>query len=204
MRYIIADPQPLARVGIRRCLKGPVLAEVGSLNQLLEQLGSEPADLLILDLNLTSRAPEEWLPLICQRAPAMKILICTTRHDRALVKQAVRCGVQGYILKTEPVSDFAQAVRCLSEGASWFSQPVLSEVVQARADLPPGRLTAREVEVLRLVRQGRKNRDIGVVLGLAEQTVCNYVRNIFDKLHIQRRVEVALWDREQLQAACAL
>lgn len=202
MRYIIADPQPLARVGIRSLLPGRVVAEVGSLNDLFLQLHRRPADFLVLDLNLSTAPPEEWLPLIRSRAPELKILVCTARHDRGLVKQAIACGVQGYALKTESLNIFAQAVRCVSEGASWFSQQVLSQVRQARLPVPKRGLTAREVEVLRLVRQGRNNRLIGAELGLAEQTVCNYLRRIFDKLHIHRRVELALLDLDQLQAAC--
>lgn len=203
MRILIADPQPLALAGMRATLEGlesaEIVAETTSQSGLVEGLLHFQADLLILDLALGSSAIA-LVRIARASCPNLRILICTARQDKSSIERITRAGVDGYVLKTESTASFRQAVRVLCQGRNWFSQKVVNTMFELRSCLPQPKLSRRETDVLRLLKQGLSNREIAAGLCLAEQTVCNYLRGIYEKLDINKRIAVALWARDHLVA----
>ena len=204
MKVMLADPQPLARVGMRAVLENvtgvEIVAETSTAADLPAKLDQFRPDLLVAELSLTGPRPEDWIRVARTLLPSLKILICTACRKPEVIERITSCGAEGYILKTEATATFAQAVRAVTQGDCWFSQEVLGKLLACKSDTLRPRLTRRETEVITLLKCGWSNRRIAECLCLAEQTICNHVRSIYDKLHLNNRIEVALWARDQAPA----
>ena len=100
-------------------------------------------------------------------------------------------GLVGYVLKTEPPHLLVEAIRAVAGGGTWFSQPVVQQLL--RQQHAASLLNERERQILRLMAQGRSNVQMAAELGLAGQTVRNYVSRIYDKLEVHTRAEAIVW-----------
>jgi two-component system NarL family response regulator len=135
--------------------------------------------------------------------PETKVIMLTVSDLEEDLYDAVRAGVNGYLLKEVAIEEVADAVRAVAAGHSLVSPSMASKLfsefnaLAQRAEerhraLAP-RLTARELEVLRFVAKGLSNREIGVELYIAENTVKNHVRNILEKLQLHSRMEAVVY-----------
>ena len=135
--------------------------------------------------------------------PACRVVMLTTFDDEEYVVQALRAGASGYLLKDRPAAELAAAVRLASAGVVQFDPAAAARLrrrphAAAAATTRPPRhpLTAREVEVLRLVADGCNNREIAARLYLSEGTVKNHVSRILDRLGLRDRTQAAIYARE--------
>ncbi|HET9137732.1 response regulator transcription factor, partial [Actinophytocola sp.] len=132
--------------------------------------------------------------------PACRVLMLTTFDDEAYVVEALRAGASGYLLKDLPAADLAQAIRMAHAGVHQFDPAVTERLVSAlnRPSTPEPSgldvaLTAREIEVLRLVAAGATNREIARRLSVSEGTVKNHVSSILSRLGLRDRTQAAIY-----------
>lgn len=166
-------------------------------------------DVVLLDVRMPKRHGIEACSTIHSEVPSAKIVMLTISDAEADLFEAVKAGASGYLLKSIPVDDIAEAVRSVHGGQSLIPPSMASKLLTEFAtmakredtarQLPVPRLTDREMEVLELVARGMSNRDIASELTISENTVKNHVRNILDKLQLHSRMEAALYAvREKL------
>ena len=149
---------------------------------------------------------------LARRAPDCRVVMLTTFDDEEYVVQALRAGASGYLLKDRPAAELAAAVRLASAGVVQFDPAAAARLSaaldrsHARPAAAPARrrsrplhdpaLTAREVEVLRLLAAGLNNREIAARLYLSEGTVKNHVSRILDRLGLRDRTQAAIYARD--------
>jgi len=203
MRVIIADDHPLVRNGIRLALAGrediEVVAEAATGDETLSAVLEYRPDLLILDVCMPGLACEQILLQASASFPHLKTLILTAYDDDVYVRRLSRVAIRGFLLKDEAPENLLQAIRVIEGGAVWFSQSVAQKMMGlvAHPEHDEYSLTQRERAVLALIARGEDNRAIALKLGLAEQTVRNYVTTLYDKIQVTSRAMAIVWARER-------
>ena len=202
IRVGIADDHPLMRSGIRSTLEQAddiaIVGEAVDAAEALELVQSKSPGVLLLDLSMPGPSPLSLLKQIRQTAADTNVIIVTAYDDAVYVRGLIDAGVAGYVLKDETSEALVSAVRAVAQGGTWFSRSVFGKLRHAGEQQDQlASLTPRERDVLELVAQGKSNVDISEMLDLANQTVRNYVSQIYDKLGLGSRVELAVWARER-------
>jgi len=204
---IIVDDQALARAGLRMILESqPDLRIVGEgadgaeAVNLARRLRPEIA---ILDVRMPGVDGLEATRRIVAAVPATRILILTTFDLDEYAFEALRAGASGFLLKDAPAEDIVHAVRTVARGEATLAPAVTRRLVEHYAARPRpdtfpalATLTARELEVLRLLASGGSNSDIGDRLALSEATVKTHVGRILDKLSVRDRVQAVIFAYE--------
>jgi len=197
---ILVDDHPLFRQGMIRLLEhNPEVKVVGEFADLkatrewLAQGGS--ADVALLDRTLREEDGLELVPELKSRN--IKVIMLTIAEEDYEIRDAMKKGVDGYILKTSEPEQILQSIYAVSKGGSMFPSHVMQKM--ARGELMQGvfdKLSPREQEIVGYVARGLSNRGIGEALGLSENTVRNHLRSILDKLRLDNRVQVATFALE--------
>jgi len=140
---------------------------------------------------------------IRELAPSTRILMLTVSDEEEDLYEAIKAGANGYLLKEISVEEVAEAVRAAVQGQSLISPSMASKLLNEFNSLarraaeqeqaPTPVLTARELEVLRLVARGMSNREVAAALFISDNTVKNHVRNILEKLHLHSRMEAVMY-----------
>jgi DNA-binding NarL/FixJ family response regulator len=207
IRVVVADDHVLYRRGLEMVLGAEpdieIVGEAADGDEAVRQVEEHLPDVVLLDLRMPRRDGIEACAAIRAVAPATRILVLTISDEETDLFQAVRAGANGYLLKDVPGDDVADAVRAVAGGQSLISPSMASALLSEFATLSKAsprapamgapRLTAREVEVLRLVARGMANRDIAAALFISENTVKNHVRNILEKLQLHSRMEAVMY-----------
>ncbi|WP_426511751.1 LuxR C-terminal-related transcriptional regulator [Dactylosporangium sp. McL0621] len=194
IRLVIVDDQALVREGLALILGGQpdieVVAELADGEALLRS--DVDADVILLDLYLPGL---DGVGVLRARSFAAKVLVLTAVGSAADVQRALAAGADGFVLKDATGAELAAAVRGAHAGVRPLSASA-AELLWPRTAAPAGAdlgaLTARERDVLRLLGQGRSNREIARALGLAERTVKTHVSNLLAKLAVESRTQAAL------------
>ncbi len=197
IRVLLADDHPLVRAGIRATLMiEPDLLLVGEAingyeaQRLCQEL--QP-DILLVDLNMPGPPPGETITAVHEHSSQTHIVVLTAYDDDAYVRGMVAAGVAGYVLKDEASEVLVRAIRAVMRGDTWFSRPVLEKLLHdVSGSAPISNLTARELEVLRLVAGGKTNQEIAVILAISVKTVEKHLGEVFVKLGVASRVEAAV------------
>ncbi|MBL7498215.1 response regulator [Frankia nepalensis] len=200
-RVVVVDDHPLWRDALSRDLDAagfPVVGTAGSVAQALRVVAATRPDLVVLDLSLPDGSGVEVIRALLGEGPFDgSVLVVSASGEQADVLAAVKAGASGYLVKSARPEELVDAVRRTAAGVPVFSAGlaalVLGEMSRAaRRPEPPGapRLTAREVEVLRLVAKGLSARDVAERLGVSPRTVQNHVHNVLSKLQLRNRVEL--------------
>lgn len=164
-----------------------VVAEVESVVELEAALTSTPCDVLLLDLQMDRHALAE----IATLSERVRILVVTASENPDEVLAAVRAGARAVVLKRFAIETLIDAIEAVRDGTVWLP-PALEEEIRARADTSPtNRLSAREVEIVRLVALGLRNAEIAEHLTITEATVKTHLNKVFQKLELRDRVELA-------------
>lgn len=203
IRVLVADDHPLFRAGLRAILAGEpdmsLMGEAACGEEAQRLAESLTPDVLLLDLSMPGPPARETVRFIQTHVPSTSVVILTAYQDPAALQELIGLGARGYVLKDEPVEMVAEAVRAVALGGIWLSRQVMPELLQDRPDetgagVEPW-LTSREWQILSLLDQGWDNRHIGDELHLSEQTVRNYLRDIYAKLGVHSRTEALVWLR---------
>ena len=213
LRVLIVDDHALFRRGLQMVLRQEPDIEVAGEAEdgldAVEKAQELMPDVVLMDVRMPKRSGIEATREIRDLLPHVKILMLTISDEEADLYDAIKAGASGYLLKEISIDEVAEAVRSVSAGQSRLSPSMASKLLaefaamSRRADeqqqLPPPRLTEREMEVLKLVAKGLNNRDIGQQLFISENTVKNHIRNILEKLHLRSRMEAVVYAvREKL------
>lgn len=200
IRVILADDHALVRQGIRQFLEEApdiqVVAEAGSGEEAIRLAEQLQPNVAVLDIRMPGMGGVEATKQIKAQAPRVRVLILTAYDEDPYVFALLRAGADGYLLKTADAEDLVRAVRATARGETVLSPQVAEKVVRqvqvggpAAAGQQVERLTAREVEILRLAAQGLTNKAIGREFGISDRTVQGHLANIYGKLGVASRTE---------------
>jgi DNA-binding NarL/FixJ family response regulator len=210
IRILIADDHPLFRDGLRRLLQSEpgfeVVGEASDGDELLGLVRKAKPDILLLDLSMPRRDGMAVLRELATAKIPVRTLLLTAAIDQGQIVQALRLGAYGVILKESTTQRLFDSIRCVMAGQYWVGRESVSDLVRAlrSAGGPPDGggtglrardfgLTPREMEIVTLVVAGYSNPDIAQRCSISEQTVKHHVSNIFDKLGVSNRLELALF-----------
>jgi DNA-binding NarL/FixJ family response regulator len=205
IRLVLADDHALVRQGLRTLLElTPDLRVVGEAadgEEALARVAELQPDVVLLDVRMPRLDGLGVLRRLRETDPGRRVVLLTTFDEDAVVLEALRLDAQGFLLKDVSLEQLADAVRRVAAGDTLLP-PAISERVRrglpppatprAGAEPPPGGLTPREAEVLRLIARGLSNREIAEALGTAEGTVKNQASSVLAKLGVRDRTRAAL------------
>ena len=208
IRLLLVDDQPLFRQGLASLLSvEDDLEVVGQANHgteaiaLTEQL--QP-DVILMDVRMPVCDGVVATREIHQRYPWIRILMLTTFDEDEYIWQSLQAGALGYLLKSTPARAVASAIRILDQGHSQLG-PTIAPKVFAQINPPAPKkesyqhlLSERELEVLKLLSQGKNNQEIAQALHLTEGTVKNHITRIIGQLEVRDQTQAALWARKYL------
>lgn len=199
---VLADDHVVVRRGLRMLLdQAPelrVAGEAGDADAALEASVNEGTDVLVLDLNMPGRPPLEMLAEIADSAPGVAVVVLTMERDPAFARRALELGARGYVLKEAVDEELVTAIREVGAGGTHVSTAVAALLESSTAEEgPPGGLTEREAEVLRLIALGHTNTEIAAELSLSVRTVESHRKHIQQKLGASSRPELVRYALEQ-------
>ncbi|MFC0533749.1 response regulator [Phytohabitans kaempferiae] len=209
VRVLVVDDQRLVREGIASLLGiQPGITVVGTAadGKAAVSAAVELAPhVVLMDVRMSEMDGVEATAILHRRAPEIRVVMLTTFDDEEYVLQALRAGASGYLLKDLPAADLAQAVRLANAGVAQLDSSVTASLAaalargSARPVAPPTAprpdevLTAREIDILRLVATGSTNREIARRLFLSEGTVKNHISRILGRLGLRDRTQAAVY-----------
>ncbi len=213
IRVLIVDDHALFRRGLEMVLRQEVditvVGEASGGTEAVEAAVDSTPDIVLMDVRMPRGSGIDACTAIKSAVPSAKIIMLTISDEEADLYEAIKAGAMGYLLKEISIEEVASAIRAVSGGQSLISPSMASKLLNEFAlmikrtdngqQVPAPRLTAREMEVLRLVARGLNNRDIAKELFISENTVKNHIRNILEKLQLHSRMEAVVYAvREKL------
>jgi DNA-binding NarL/FixJ family response regulator len=199
LRILLIDDHAVVREGVRALLEDEpglqVVGEFGDADSAIAAVARLEPDVAILDLRLPGPGPVATIRAIKQAWSATQILIFTSFAPDAQIRDILDAGALGYLLKDALRDDLLRAVRCVAEGEAWLHPAAQRQLVEMlrRPALETEPLTPREKSVLKLIAEGKSNKEIGRALALTEGTVKGYVSQILQKLALADRTQAALY-----------
>jgi two-component system, NarL family, invasion response regulator UvrY len=190
VKILIVDDHPIVRDGLRRLLGAETAAEVWEAASGREALGAfrgQRPDLVILDLNLPDIGGLEIIARLRAVDPGARILVLSMHEDRIHVTRALQAGAAGYVSKNIPPDELLRAVRRVAGGRTYVEREIAEELVFSDIRTPPHPLDAlasRDLEILRLLAQGRNLVQIADALGISYKTAANNCSQIKAKLRV--------------------
>ncbi len=171
-----------------------IVGEASNGQEAVDLLASVTADVVLMDLLMPVLSGIEAIPIIRQKYPDIEVIALTSVLDNGSVVKAVRAGAIGYLLKDANSKELIQSIKAAAAGQVQLSPKAAALLVQeVHAPESPEALSAREVDVLRLLAEGKSNREIAEALTLGEKTIKTHVSNILSKLHLNSRTQAALY-----------
>lgn len=188
LRILLVDDHPMMRVGLASVLAmDPNFASVMQASDgesALQIWRQQQPDVTLLDISMGGMDGIDTLRLLMREFPAARVLMLTTSEASEDIRHALEAGACGYVTKNISAADLVEAIRAIHAGEKIFSDEVKRKLAENSAD---GHLTAREIEVLELVRQGFTNDEIGRLLDISERTARAHISNLKEKLHASDR-----------------
>jgi len=208
LKILIADDHALLRQGLRQLLadENPdhEFAEADGFDAALDALATHGGDLLLIDLGMPGMAGADSLRALRESHPATKVAVITGSDDRTTILECLGAGVHGYIVKSSPVEEIQRAIGTILAGGVYVA-PSLTQLggsspgMPADATPPPPplpadapRFTSRQLDVLRLLAEGRSTKDIARTLELGPGTVKIHLAAIFRALNAHNRTEAVV------------
>lgn len=203
IRVMLADSQAIYRVGMGKIFATEgdlqIAAQAGSLDE-LRGLADTKADVLLLEGGLLAGTTDA-LPEIVALMPEIKIIVQTSQNDESNTVEMYRRGVRGIIPRSITPELLVRCIRKIAAGETWIDNKSVNWVIEAyRAQavaltdprLQP-RLSPKELTIISLITQGKRNKEIAFQLGTSEQVIKNSLRKIYEKLGVADRLELALY-----------
>ena len=201
MRIVLADDHALFRDGVSSLLQAwghEVVGLAASGREAVDLVTRLEPDLVLMDVRMPGMSGVQATLAIAAIRPETPIVMLTVSEDEEDLFAAIRAGARGYLLKDLEAAQLRAMIETVARGEAAITPATAARIIRhlsslgvAADELAPDRLTARELEVLRLVTAGRRNKEIAAELGITENTAKYHLRNILEKLHAQSRTEVA-------------
>jgi DNA-binding NarL/FixJ family response regulator len=206
IRILIADDHPVFRQGLisifRNAPEFTIAGEASDGRQAIEMIHSLNPDVLLLDLVMPALSGLETLRELSNVSTPVHTILFTAAITKEQIVQALQLGAHGIVLKDVPTEVLFDSIRGVMSGQFWLGRSPVSDLMQALRDhIPPADekprkqfgLTGREQDVVESIVAGFTNREIAGKFSISEQTVKHHVRNIFDKVGVSNRIELALF-----------
>jgi DNA-binding NarL/FixJ family response regulator len=203
LRVVLVDDHPVYRAGLARLLRESgvnVIAEVPNGETALTVVEELAPDVVVMDLNMPGMSGLEATRRLVAQSPATRVLVVSVSAQEADVTDAILAGASGYVLKEAPVEEVVAGIQAAAAGQSLISPRIATMLLQRIRDaggtvdvgLAPAHLSARELEVLGLMAQGKSNHEIADALVISPSTVHNHISSILMKLQVENRVQAAV------------
>ena len=204
-RVLLVDDHDLFRTGLRNLLEEQgvqVVGEADNGTDALRMVREVAPDVVVMDLNMPGISGVEATRQISMFAPLTRVLVLTISDQDSDVMEAVMAGACGYLLKDAAIGDLLRGIQSAAVGESLVSPTIASKVLQRMrassasqhdADLIQSELSDREIQVLKLIANGKDNAMIAADLHISPKTVKNHISNILMKLQIQNRIQAAVY-----------
>jgi two-component system, NarL family, response regulator NreC len=196
---ILADDHEIVRDGLRRIVEAEgdmeVVAEAGDAETARRRASGLKPSVLVLDLNMPGEPSLASIPKVHEGSPDTAVVVLTMQDDPAFAKEAFRLGAKAFVVKHAAGAELVDAIRAAARGETYIN-PQLGARLATTPEGPPGGLTPREIDVLRLVAGGFTNPEIAEKLVISIRTVETHRAAIHRKLGTHSRAEVVAFARE--------
>ncbi len=201
IRVLVADDHFVVRQGLAALLAPrngmEVVGEATNGREAVELAQTLQPDVILMDLTMPEMDGAEAIAHIKEQNPAARILVLTSFGEKEKVAASIRAGALGYLLKDSSPDDLFDAIRSVYRGRLSLPQELATNLLQPQASVPTGsHFTARELDVLRLLVQGKSNPEIGQALFISPTTVRSHVTSILTKLNVANRTQAAVVAQE--------
>ena len=205
INIMIVDDHVVIRSGLRMLIEHDqrmrVVAQAGNRVEALERATSERPDVIILDLVLGDDDGLAFLPELCQASPNSRVLVLTGVPNPDSHRRAIRRGAMGIVLKEHAADQLLKAILKVNDGEVWIERSMMGSMIQELnkpATVDPevtkiDSLTDREREVIALIGEGLKNKQVGERLFISETTVTHHLSSVFSKLEVSDRLELIIY-----------
>jgi len=200
IRVLVVDDHAILRDGIRSLLESQediiVVGEAGDGSEAIELVDKLLPDIVLMDISMPKTNGLDATRSIKVRSPETKVLILTQHDNREYIAPALGAGASGYVLKRSGRREMLNAIRQVHEQGAYLTGNITQEVLQEYAQVNNGskdveqHLTERERQVLKLIVEGKSNKEIGLKLRISPKTVSVHRTNIMTKLDVQNTVEL--------------
>ena len=207
IRILLADDHPIFRDGLKRLLEAEpgytVIAEASNGSEAVKLVKQHKPDLLLLDLSMPQQTGIEAIRELGSLGASIRIILLTAAAEKSQIVEALQLGARGVVLKDSATQLLIQAIRVVMAGEYWVGREQVSNLVQYLRTLMQTTaqearqrkfgLTPRELEIVSAVVAGFANKEIAEHFKISEDTVKHHLSNIFDKLGVSTRLELALF-----------
>jgi two-component system nitrate/nitrite response regulator NarL len=204
IRIVIADDHSIVREGIRLILSADaqfeVIAQAADGEEAVQLTQQHRPDILLLDVDMPRMTGLETLKNLADKESPVKTIVLTASIENKQIVEALQLGARGVIRKETPARVLLKCIHTVFEGKYWLGQTDFPDLVRGLQSLAPSMtentkfgLTAKELKVIGAVLEGDTNKAIAERLSISEQTVKNHLTNIFNKLGVSNRLELALF-----------
>jgi DNA-binding NarL/FixJ family response regulator len=200
---MLVDDHRLFREGLRDLLieEGfDVVGEAANADEAISLATAKRPAVALMDIRMEGGSGVEATRALTEKCPETHVVMLTVSPDETDVIESVQAGAFGYLLKGSSIDEIAAGVRAAADGEPLVSPRIAAELIQQVRKAPPPRalpgepqLSQRELEVLRLVSDGKGNPEIAMDLQISEQTVKTYVSSLLDKLEVDNRIQAAVY-----------
>ncbi|HET9496367.1 MAG TPA: response regulator transcription factor [Chloroflexia bacterium] len=202
---VIVDDHAIVRQGLRTYLEThsdiEVMAEASNGSEAVEVAREKLPDIVLMDLVMPVMDGVEATRAVTAASPSTRVIVLTSFSEDEKVFASIKAGAQGYLMKDVLPSELVRAIRTVHRGEAQLdpeiARKLMQEFTNPQPTTPKHDLTDRELEVLRLIAQGKSNKDISDELVLSEKTVKTHVSNILQKLHLSDRTQAAVYALRQ-------
>lgn len=192
IRILIVDDHPVVRAGLASMLATQpgieVTDSVSSGEEAVDVLDRQSLDIVLLDLRMPGMNGIDTLLAIRRKAIPVHVIVLTSYETDEDIYRAVNAGAEGYLLKNISQREMLQAIRTVSGGNRYIPRRIASRLAER---MTRSNLTARELEVLKLLTKGLTNKQIASALGISDNTVRNHINSIIEKLDVSDRTEAS-------------
>ncbi|TCO58171.1 response regulator [Actinocrispum wychmicini] len=191
IKVMLVDDHPVVREGLRGMLEAEpdlsVVGEAGSGAEAVALARAKQPDVVLMDLRMPGMDGATATEQIMAATNDIRVIVLTTYESDADILRAVEAGAAGYLLKDASRAELAGAIRAATRGETVLAPSVAGRLVRRMRQPTPQSLSAREIEVLRLVAKGKTNAEAGAALHISEATVKTHLLRVFNKLGVSDR-----------------
>ena len=203
IRVLIVDDSEVVRMGLRALLGADralaVIDEAHNVASGVKSAAKHRPDVVLLDIRLPDGTGFDACRRILECSPKTRVLVLTSVADEDVIDNAIRAGAHGYLLKEVHGGALVQAIHDVAAGKSILDPAITARVLSLMRSPAPATcdalalLSPQERRVLALIADGKTNKEVGNELNLSEKTVKNYLSTVFEKLHVTRRTQAAIF-----------